>query len=423
MKNIYKYLIILVYIIVSLYLLNYSFGEDREDLFSGYGYLFIGGIFIVLCFIYFSSYINIRIYIDSVGVSLFLIVNYLSLVTAIFYGQFLNIIVMIGGQVIIFINILLLYYVLKIEKEKLFNLIIHSVLILSILACVFGIYAYLNGIFSYGPLSIDNTHTSRLTSWFGSPNRTSSFFAVSILSTIYFLVIKNSKSVLYSSYLYFALVLNLVCLILTGSRGAWIAFVLATFVLTYCYLLKFSFKVSTIVKVVGVILILLISGNFYLISYGFDAHFFLTEIVRVESFQQQIDLDREGYGRAYYWRKTYEVVFGSHIIQSMFGHGFGSLVEIVGRSPHSGYLNFIIDRGVLNFIVFMILIIYSISFSAKRIKKHYMYSLILSIIVYIAIKNFTNNDLPNNSFTGMVYLFLIAILFIKEKKILWLKNG
>lgn len=410
-----KILYLIVYTF-SIYALNYEFGEFRTSPYTLIGY----GLF-VICFgisILVLRSSGYKLNVEPVLFSVFLAFNFLSLLIFLINGQLINMIVMIGTQLMVFFSTIIM--VNKYWEQfatKFFN----AILLLSFIILLTSFLAYLFGPLNFGFLSVSNEHTARLSGSFGSPNRTSSVFAIAILILLY---IKSSQKYSFSNWYYYLIVIMFfIGLILTGSRGAWISFVISFLYLTY----RYSNSKTIYISKVTVLFIFFTISVFLVVNilnlYGIDTKFYISEITRLETIENQIDFDREGSGRAFYWRRTFELFIINEPISLLFGSGVGTLSQEIGKSAHSGYLNVLIDRGLISLLLFLMLILLSFWVSASnKSKNKKAYFLISSIILFCAIKNISNNDVPSNNYIGFIFVSCISIIVAKTKSSIRIEN-
>jgi len=351
------------------------------------------------------------------GIALYLIINLLTIIFALFSSDqsTKSAFIMAGSQIVM---ILTFYNILKIYNFSKREYVVHVCnlfIIISVISAIFAYYVYTVGSISLGPLSIQQTYRTlyRLTGWYGSPNRTASVFCIASICIIYILSNRmlfnlNNKS----KYILFAiLILNILSLLLTGSRGSMIAFIFG--LVTYILMKRTAGLSLARYSMIIISVVLLIIAVFSSLSLlGIDRYLLDEEIIRYQTIDEQL----YGRGRVDKWITAMEMYKNASSESLLFGHGIGTFIEEAGTSTHNGYLSFLIDRGLIILILLIGFIgyIFKIAFQYKDDLSINAFA--TAIFVQLLIKNFFNDTIPTVGFAGIAFLMSILLIVQKDEQ-------
>lgn len=315
--------------------------------------------------------------------------------------------------------------------------VIMNLLLGSALASIYGVIQVLN----LDPLGWSE-NVMRIFSTFGQPNFFGHYLSTLIPLTVYAIIYLSRNIYLRLSYS-ILLCLQMICLLFTYSRGAWLAIIVILFLFTI-FLLWRQGKKKIIGGLVLCIVALIIALNFGSVRQAIIASVptkiqwpveRLLSIIGVDSaFTNKIRLE--------YWQAGIEAIKRAPLPRQLFGYGpdVQASVFISYYKPYWAYYeqmnsfpdrahNFIIDIilqfGLVGLSLLSILIgyiIYTLYILVKNEKSGREYWLGLSLLCSLAI--YTINNLFSFSLTAMnvVFYSLLAITWLvgnqyKSKKI------
>lgn len=405
----FKWFLYKIHFILLIFFCTYEYGPLRERKYSLYTYVYL--FFTVVLFYLISqnsrkikintNYKYIYIYIYS-----FLIV----LMSSFYNGTIFSGLIFVGGQILLFLNILLSNKVFSSTTKDFSVLVAESIISLAILSFVIGLIVIFKGSLSIGSLDIlpSGINPMRIVGWYGSSNRIGPVFGASIISILYLFKIypKTNKK----TFLYIKLLISILGIILSGSRGSYIsAAVGILFFIDFktlfgkSFLIKI-FKTAFIFVFTSVIIINILS------SIGYSDRIITEYLYR--PLDVEIETGAKG-SRAMiadavltYWLTK------SDITHLLFGLGRNTVVSKLGSSTHNGFLSILIDDGIIFFSLFLIFLIGIIKLAYKSGDVLHLY--LRSLLVMIILKNLTNANWPGVTFLGFIFLFIIFTLTRKK---------
>ena len=205
------------------------------------------------------------------------------------------------------------------------------------------------------------------------PNQLAQVCIISIISSFYLIALRNENKVSVSIYkLITAIVISLVVLLSTLSRGSWIAFTLAL-----ATILFFEVFYKRKLSILFIISFALILCALYLFS-AFDLVF------------SRFDNAHSDVGRLTNYSNSIKMIFSSPY---RFLIGFGSQIDFstaqanVKLGSHSAYIGILFKYGIFAFLSFCSLQIFMLyktylSFLKKKIDKKTFYFFISNLIVF-----------------------------------------
>ena len=411
------------FFVIFIFLWTYQYGWYREKLYSIHGHaLLLGSVLSLLVLNLKKKYTG---HIDKKGITLFVFFNVWSFFLAFWQGSFLTAYVTGIGQILIllfFFNVVRLFNLTKYEYAV---HICNMLIILSVVSFIIAIYLFLFGRFSIGFIDIQSTKFSitRLTGWYGSPNNLGPVFGIAIFCTI-FMLSEHEQNIVFSFYVrsiyYIILVLNILGLLLTGSRGTWLACVVGLFVIIFFRFHAIIFKIQKFFKIIMVVVFLSVSSIMIMNYMGYDWQLFSEDLLREKSIEGQLDFYAKGSGRMYYWKEAFILMENADYKTLLFGYkttGAG-FMEIVGRSSHSGYLAVLVDRGLIAMGIFLALIVYVYMLILKNIKHNDSINIFsFSAMSFLLVKNATTVDIPWNTFAGISFIMFLLLIFMNDVSI------
>lgn len=390
---------------------NFSLGIQRINIYINYAYAY--GALLTVLGLFLLTIKQSKIRINRNFVWLFFVIQILTFLFSILSGTTINGIVNTGHQIMFFVIFGSIFYIKRFNTHNYVIFICDLLILVTTISLVYAIYGYLFGSFSYGPFIYDSfvKSTFRLQGWYPSPNYLGPALAIGALILIYkltntYLFSLNKKNKI---FLMILLIFHIIGIILTGSKGTYLAFI--TGILAFAVTQKKLFKISIkhIIYLITVIFILYLSTDYFLEYLGFNKDIIENELIRTETIEQNL----QGGDRIYFWKKTHDIFKRADAKEFFLGHGFGYFQKTTGHAAHSGFLEVIIGNGVIVFFLYMFLYIKIFRFSLKFNNTENIGTLVVSLMVLILIKNLTNNEVPSNNFTGIVNIILLTIVSFK----------
>lgn len=409
-KKSYKLYFFIFFFSILLYLFSYMYGPERSDPLNRYAYILLFLSFILL---FIRDLVNRnKLKIDPLFALLLVTFNVLLMIMSLLREDLIHALVFPVSQLMVLFVIYSLFNILQKNNLDINYTISVTFIVFGTVSFIFAIIAYAQGGLSLGPLSIYNPDEIRLTGWFGSPNYTSSVFGISLISILYLKTrIKNKHLVLN-----ILLVLMVVGLLLTGSKGAWLAMLIA---LLFYYILRFNLQILKFKNIAYgglVVTFLLLLAIYGLKILGFEEEQILFEIARIDSLEGQLDPNNPGgRGRVFYWTTAIDTFRNSDVHIMLFGQGTGGLTNVFGRSAHSGFLTTLINRGgiLLGILLLILFYFYKVALQNRYLRYYSIYP--ITMMTYLVFKNITNNDFPSNGFTGLVFITVLLLVFFKRR--------
>jgi O-antigen ligase len=192
-------------------------------------------------------------------------------------------------------------------------------------------------------------------------------------------------------------------LLLTGSRGGILGFIIAFLTFSIAQTQKPIKKVLYIILAVLIVFSLFILAQ-WMVNQGW---------VRGKLFELG-----EGSGRIGIWMTAWNIFYSSDFLQTIFGHGNGFLSRSL-RSSHSVYVRFLVDYGIVGIFALFLFVIGSISVFLRKTKTHaevQQNAFFISGFTLVFSTGLVNNSI----FGGMTaeyifFMFIYGILFCKSK--------
>lgn len=381
-------------------------GYSSNTIYSIYTYVILCVLLVslstIILFKYKFSIERLKIQIDKIIVLKFYLLMFFMLFSSLLNpNSFRQLSVIVLWNSMVFIVLFLIFKFLIIERTNKILIFSKAVILFGLISVVLAILSFFYGRLSLGPIEIiQNLNYPRLHGWFGNPNRSGSIFAICaiLISYIWCNVCRPLKFICFA--IFFLLVLGL---ILSGSRGALLAFItsLTTFVF-FVNLKKYRLK-KTWLKLYGAFL-----GITIFIIVGYDLFDFQREFYSV--FQRSRSLERINI-----WQDVISLSSDTSIVNLLFGHGYGYIPSNLGSTAHNGYLQWFVEYGLIFTVVMVLLIVYVFIIiireiiRGRNIKDN---SLLLSILVFLTIRDLFTHSILQVRFEGFIFL---ALLFFSSQ--------
>lgn len=395
----------LIFLVFLFFLFSFSLGEDRLALYSNLGYM-VGSSAFGLSLLYILK-IN-RLQVNHKIWNLFFMIQIFTIVFGLLNEKLLESFVNPGHQLIffgIFITVINFY---KLDFEGATIFLMKFIIITSTISLIYAVIGFLLGNFSVGPFIFEVVpkNMARLYGWYDSPNYLGPVIAIGAMCLLFFIVNRQKFSLAFVYKVVFIVlfVFHVIGLVLTGSKGSYLAFILG---LPFLFIGRIKFGLSLFINIVFAAVFLI--ATYYivasvLLSMGVDNAYFLEELIRMDS----VEHNMEGGDRIGYHITALEMLSDANVFNLFFGFGIGHFIETMGHSSHSGIIEVVIGRGLILFIMMYWMIVLLIK-KAYSVKTKNIGGLYIAIIISIIVKNFTNVEFPSNNFSGIILVFIIAI--------------
>jgi|SRR5690554_868525 len=401
-----------VILFVLFYLFNFSLGAERIDVYKNYAYAY-GSL---LAFFYFIRVISLgKIIIDKKFLYFFIAIQYFTVVFGLFNGTLLPPFVNAGHQVmflVIFGGVFILYDFDRISFTRFFC---NQIILITTLSLVFAFYGFMFGSFSFGPFFYlaQERFAFSFDGWYDGKNYLGAALAIGAIVLLF----KLLNSILFTLsfhqriWLFLLFILHIVGIILSGSRGSYVSFVIGLLVLLIFQQKLVSFRIKHIIY--GFIFISLLFYAVFSIFVKLDFDWAMVESYFIR--YEQLERYQQGGERVGLWSTAFRFIKEANILEFLFGHGIGYYKEKVGHAAHSGYIELFIGRGMIVFSLFLYLLYYSFKRSIKINNQLNIGTLTMSLLSLIVAKNIVNAEIPTNNFPGIVFVFILVLLFFKSR--------
>ena len=285
----------------------------------------------------------------------------------------------------------------NISKNKVINIINNVNIILAIVTLIYYGYGILslgfnfsgNGVIRYGVM-LDRS-IPRLISFASSdPNITCFIFTLFLFFNLFNIREKKCK---------LGFILTLLIIILTFSRGAYVAFVV-TFI--FYFLLKNKFSIQKMLPKIIKIGILAIFGMLLL---NWITNGFVRDMIQT----RMIDSSDGGSGRVMLWKNALTLFKSSPVL----GIGLNNLYLDLGNVyVHNTLLQVLVETGLLGFLIYIIFILGVCYHSYKLYKYDSDNSIFLCITICMIIQMFFLSILIQEAF--FIYLAIFHRFLIKD---------
>jgi putative inorganic carbon (HCO3(-)) transporter len=346
-----------------------------------------------------------------------------------------------------FIHLLLFFaiIILNLKNWSQVRRIIISVLISSAVVCAFGILQSFNlGITEWQKIAF-RAVDGRIYSSFGQPNFFGHYLIMIIPLTFYslfFLFKKNISKILVSALL----LLQILSLLLTFSRSAWLGFIFEIFLFLALILLfyrKKIFKRELVYKYylpLFLLFIIILSFNLFFKSGKPGSENFFSG-----RFKSITDLKSGSVKlRLFYWQAAINEIKQMKAKNILFGYGQENISDVFARHykpewgiyeqinsypdrSHNSLFDIIFTTGIFGFLAVASFYLYIIISAVRFIKKSEIRNkndwLVISILIILG-GYFINNLFSFSVITNYVYLYLflailIFIVFKGQEKIIY----
>ncbi len=300
---------------------------------------------LIIVFCYFTLLLKIKILLKLpvtyvYGLTTFVLFAFIGVVVAdstlIAYAYVANYLV----QIILFICFVILFYNSKIQRIEILEFIYKIGLINAIVAIVEQRYFFEIQRFLI-LFRQKNYLYGRSSGLFDNPNHLGIFLSIVFIIGIYFLLVNKNKFLIFGNIIIF------LGIIVSGSRSAFIGFMLGNLLLLY-YLNKYKIKKINI-RMVPFFFVSLIVGVI-LVSMN---QFSRIKLMAIALFEGNFEL-ATGY-RATIWINAIELFKENWLLGIGNGNFQESIVTLLGESRgiHSLYFSLLVENGIVGVVLFM----------------------------------------------------------------------
>lgn len=280
-------------------------------------------------------------------------------------------------------------------------------IIFGVLAGFLAMISTFIGTLEFGIIRIEGGYDKllRLYGWFGSPNRLGSMLGVALLALTHKLLGK-SKFTLWNLFGSFVLVSSL---LLTGSRGSIISFIISF--LVYLFLGKRISPLRTLWRGLFLLFVSLCMFQILRIIFDFSLESFLDNTIRINQTE---------FARAEINANTLKLIRELQVEELLFGSGENFSLNSVGKSTHNGLFATLIDNGLF----YLVGMLWIICLALRKLRWKSIvseegdsYLFMISILIFIVLRELTNNQgmLSSGLYNFMFYSVLIET-FIKRNE-------
>lgn len=302
-------------------------------------------------------------------------------------NSFMNVLIFI----FLFVFMITVYNI--IDNDYKFNKLLSFINIINVLILGIALYQFVAVLFNL-PLIYDETH--RIKSTFKNPNQLASILVFSLPISLYFQFKKNS--IIKMSII---LIIGLTIMISTGSRSSLLGLLIALILIVFISL----FVYKKIRLVIIMMLFPLTLSMLYIASKLKTTGFISNLLGRYEN----VEIESGGFV-SNNWGTSIEA-FKKYPFN---GLGIGNFIEYSGGyEVHSTYFSVLAETGLLGFIPFIIILVYTFLVALNNIR--YNKYKLLSIYLFSVYTGFLVFSLYHISNRNRYFWLLIVLIFIVRK--------
>jgi O-antigen ligase len=321
----------------------------------------IFGISIIFCFFLLISHFILegkfsvpksRLFLAVILYLVYIIISYFAFPYTDGYAVFL-----FSCHILLFI---IIYYACD-EHHR--NAILYSLCAVALLSAIYGVFQFFGYDYQYF-VNYFGSRTEigiRTFTSFGNPNLLGGFcvFISPILAALCIDAYQKRKDLQCVSF-GLVLVLNIISLLMSQTRGSWIAFMLTAAVFAVLYfkhnILVIIQKNISVVIVISLILVILGSGLFYLLKSNENFLNPTTVNIRKFYYTNTLDMIKEKplFGRGFGTFNVYYPLYRDARVSYQTGE---QEMEYRVEHPHNEHLEILSDLGILGYILFIWIVI------------------------------------------------------------------
>ena len=237
-------------------------------------------------------------------------------------------------------------------------------------------------------------------------------YSASIAIMCFCLFIDQKKSI--AGKIFFLLfILLTICTLLTGSRGVWIALFIAFVFITGVECNHHIFKRKIIIVILPFLIIVAIA-----LFYPFAVHRLKTTVNEIEQLKSG-RIDNNIGIRLQLWSAAMELskispVIGlgdSHLVEleKLYKNKIISIKALKHTHYHNNYLDTLVKKGLVGLILLLLLLIFPIIASRKKVYQPWVRNITLSLFLIYSISGLTDVPLNHDS-TIYLYVFFTSVI-------------
>ena len=225
------------------------------------------------------------------------------------------------------------------------------------------------------------------------PNYFSTTIGFSVLVSIAMLL--SQKNNILETILFVAnIIVSIIVMVLVASRGGILSLAAGISVLLFFSKIKLKYKILSVILLTAFVIYLFNNDYFALLQYRIERE------------------EGEGSGRTIIWENKLSKFFDSSPITWIFGMGYWNGTYLGGNTTnysciHNDYIAYLVCYGVIGLVLYILMLIYPIRNSNK---KHYLFPVVVSSVVYLAITGFTLEPLSSGMLGYFCFYFYILLL-------------
>ena len=290
-----------------------------------------------------------------------------------------------------------------IKNKYNFNKLVYTIIASTIIPGFMSLYQFFT---KTGMTIIDEDITNRIFGTFAHPNLLAYYLTIP-LALLVFLVLKKDANYIKKILIYSLLLFNFIILLLTFTRGAWVAFLIILLIFGTVKYRKFL-----AISILGLFLIYMLLPP---LSARVNNLFVYNPY---SSIQWRINIWKDGFKYAQ-----------ENIIA---GHGLGTAKEIIlnkrgerfgSADPHNDYLKIFIENGILGVISYIAIIVSLIFTLMKKYMKTKSDSAKILFLLFIGISSalyfmsFADNVIRNTALQWTFWILLGAMFSFHQKNL------
>lgn len=236
----------------------------------------------------------------------------------------------------------------------------------------------------------------RLQAFYNSPNYLAMYLALALLIGAGFLFQKMAKlKIIPKTFILLPIVCLLLSVFFTNSFGAWLGIIAAVCFGVVFYLYKSGRKQFALTILYLVLLIIVFLGYYALIQ-------------KESSFDARIVI----------WQKAWEIFKANPILgigPGTFGNYFPSYPEWGVPQPHSIFLAFLLQTGILGFVGFVWLLAWFFRTGIKNYKLGIMNVVLMMVMIYILVHGLVDATYWKNDLSVIFWIIVALMVVLKNR--------
>lgn len=190
------------------------------------------------------------------------------------------------------------------------------------------------------------------------------------------------------------IIFSTIVMVLVASRGGILSLAAGVSVLLFFSKLKLRYKILFVILIAAFVICLFNNDYFALLQY-------------------RIEMDETGgSGRTDIWKMKLSEFGNTSPLVWIFGMGYQNGIWLGGSASyyycfHNDFISYLVCYGIIGLVLFILLLTYPIKNSNK---KHYLFPVVVSLIVYLAVTGLTLEPMSSGFLGYFCYYFFILLL-------------